>query len=273
VAGSPLIDGVTLARRLGEPRLRVLDMRWYPDGSSARAAYARGHVRGAAFVDLEGDLTPAGGPGRHPLPSAETFQETMRAAGVNRDSEVVVYDDASGSTAGRLLWLFRLYGHDAVALLDGGLQAFPGPLETGEHEVEPGDFVASALDTARLADFDAVLGRADTTVLLDARAAERYHGEPSPLDPQPGHIPGALSAPWQGNLGADGRFLPPAELAERFRRLGVERGSDVIAYCGSGVSACHDLLALELAGLPGGRLYVGSWSDWAARPGAPVEST
>lgn len=267
----PLVSGEELAARLGDERLAVIDFRSSMSGRDPREACAAGHIPGAAFVDLDRQVTGPG-PGRHPLPFAVQLEAAMQQAGVRNDADVVVYDDAGGSIAARLWWMLRAYGHYSVAVLDGGLQAFPGPLEQGEPAGrEPTGFLLREPDSTLSVGFAQVLERSPGTVLLDARSTERFNGEPSPLDPRPGHIPGARSAPWAGNLGPDGRLLPPESLAERYRELGVERGDEVIAYCGSGVTACHDLLALELAGLPGGRLYVGSWSDWASRPDAPAE--
>jgi thiosulfate/3-mercaptopyruvate sulfurtransferase len=268
----PLVSAEWLQEHLADPDLRVVDFRWYQDGRSGRDGYLAGHVPGAVFVDLEGDVTgPRPGLGRHPLPEREAFGRVMRAAGVGRESRVVVYDDQSGLSAGRLWWMLRYFGHPAVAVLDGGLGSWTGELVSGEEVAPAGDFVAAEPPPWRV-DFEDVGRLPGGTVLLDARSAARYRGEPHPLDIRPGHIPGALSAPWDANLGPDGRFKAPDELRRRFQELGVERGEDVVAYCGSGVSACHDLLALELAGLSGARLYPGSWSDWTAREGTPAET-
>jgi thiosulfate/3-mercaptopyruvate sulfurtransferase len=196
----------------------------------------------------------------------------MRRAGVNPRSRVVVYDDAGGFSAARLWWLLRRFGHAQVAVLDGGLQSWPAELETSEPAVPAGDYVAIAAAPGQVLDLEAVRTRGRDTVLLDARAGERYRGETEPMDPRAGHIPGALNAYWLENLGPDGRFLPPAELRARYARLGVEAGEQVVAYCGSGVSACHDLLALEVAGLGRGRLYEGSWSDWSRHPEVAAET-
>lgn len=260
-----------LEQHLSDAGLRVVDFRWYLDGRSGRQAYRSGHIPGAVFVDLDA-MTPAEGPGRHPIPSSETFTEAMRAAGVSESSLVVVYDDVSGSVAARLWWLLRHFGHRAAAVLDGGIQAWSGRLESGDVAVRRGDFKAASARLDDVVDIEAVLSRAGRTVLLDARAPERYRGETEPVDPRAGHIPGAHSAPWTGNLDQSGSFLDPERLRRRYRELGVERGEDVIAYCGSGVNACHDLLALELAGLPGARLYEGSWSDYSRNADLPAAS-
>jgi thiosulfate/3-mercaptopyruvate sulfurtransferase len=255
-----------LHEHLGEPDLRVIDFRWYLLGKKGRDEYLAGHIPGAVFVELD-DVTGVGG-GRHPLPTAAQFEGAMRSAGVSRDTRVVVYDDVGGSVAARLWFLLRWYGHGAQAVLDGGLQAWAGPLEEGDVEAARGAFEARPSDRSRILDFEDVAGLKDAP-LLDSRVGERYRGETEPIDPKAGHIPGARSAPFAGNLREDGRFKSKEELRERFRELGVEGGEKVVVYCGSGVNACHNLLALELAGITDARLYAGSWSDWSNRD-APV---
>jgi thiosulfate/3-mercaptopyruvate sulfurtransferase len=265
----PLVEGGWLLGRHRDPDVRVIDFRWYLDGRSGQAAYDAGHVHGAVFVDLDGELTGQGS-GRHPLPSAAQFELAMRRAGVRRGSRVVVYDDLGGFSSARLWWLLRYFGHAAAAVLDGGLAAWPGELSTQPVRVPAGDFVAAPPRSEMKLDYEGVRLSASGSVLLDARAPERYRGEVEPIDPRAGHIPGARNRPWQSNLDQHRRFLPAWELRQSFRELGVGDGSDAIAYCGSGVSACHHLLALEVAGLRGGRLYEGSWSDWSTRPEAPA---
>ncbi len=251
-------DGVVLA-----------DVRWYLDGRSGRAAHEAGHLPGAVFVDLDRWLAAPGTPaaGRHPLPAPEVFAEGMATLGIGDDDTVLAYDDAGGVTAARLVWLLRATGVQA-ALLDGGLLAYDGPLETGVVERPRATFAPRPWPADRLAGVeDAVDPRA---VVLDARDAARFRGEVEPVDPRAGHIPGARSVPARENLAADGRFLPPGALRARFAAAGVVEGSPVVGYCGSGVTACHTLLALELAGLGPGRLYPGSWSQYCADPGRPV---
>lgn len=265
----PLVSPEWLAGHLDDPDLRVIDFRWYLDGRRGSDAYAAGHIPGAVFVDLDRVSGRADGPGRHPIPEPAPFASAMRAAGVSADDRVVAYDDASGGVAARLWWLLRHFGHRQVAVLDGGIQAWPGPLSTAAPEIAEGDFVARST-TEDTVDAAAVANRSGATVLLDARVGERYRGEVEPVDPRAGHIPGALSAPWTESIGPDGRMLGAAALRERFRGLGVGEATAVIAYCGSGVTASHALLAMEVAGLPPGILYEGSWSDWSSRPELPA---
>jgi len=267
----PLVDPGWLAGALDDPRVRVIDFRWYLDGRRGLDAYRSGHIPGAVFVDLDGEVTGhRPGAGRHPLPEREAFQRVMRRAGANRDSKVVVYDDQGGSPAARLWWLLRYFGHDEAAVLDGGLQAWTGPLATGEEAAAEGDFVAAEPRADMKLDYEAVRELTGPSVLVDARSPQRFRGELEPVDPVAGHIPGARNLPWEGNLGPDGRLRSPEELRQRFGEVGISDGSEAVAYCGSGVSACMNLLALEVAGLPGARLYPGSWSDWSKRPGAKV---
>jgi len=261
----PLVSADWLHAHVHDGDVGIVDFRWYLDGRMGREAYERGHIPGAVFVDLE-DVTGKEGGGRHPLPTREQFQAAMRAAGVDTTKKVVAYDDTGGSTAARLWFLLDLFGHQAQAVLDGGLQAWSEPLETATASPAPGDFHAREPDRSRSLDFAAVRDLHGVP-LLDARAGERYRGEKEPIDPKAGHIPGAVSAPFSDNLAPDGRFKSPSELRARFAGLGAENGA--VVYCGSGVNATHDLLAMELAGVPNGRLYAGSWSDWSHHD-APV---
>jgi thiosulfate/3-mercaptopyruvate sulfurtransferase len=289
-AVQPLIDVPSLARALARPtapaslavppsgpsaRSVVLDVRWRLGGPPGAESYREGHLPGAVFVDLDAELCgPPGPAGRHPLPSAAGFQEVMRRAGVSAGRPVVVYDDADATAAARAWWTLRYFGHQTVQVLDGGYRAWTAagqPLERGEPggtAGPPGDFTAvpggmPALDAGGAAR----LARAG--VLLDARAGQRYRGEVEPVDPVAGHIPGAVSAPTAANVRGDGRLRSPADLRARFASLGVDTGRPAGAYCGSGVTAAHEVLALTLAGIPAA-LYVGSWSEWVTDPARPV---
>ncbi|MEY9872638.1 thiosulfate/3-mercaptopyruvate sulfurtransferase [Streptacidiphilus sp. MAP12-33] len=272
---NPLIRAAELAALLAsdEPPA-LLDIRWSLGGPPGAEEYAKGHVPGAHYVDLDRELASApGAAGRHPLPAPGVLQAALRRAGVRADREVVVYDAATSMSAARAWWLLRWAGHDRVRVLDGGLQAWTEaghPLSLTEPAPEPGDFtvVPGAMPTT---DGDGAGAWADgpSRVLLDARAGERYRGETEPVDPRAGHIPGATSAPTSDNVDASGRFLPPADLATRFRALGVREDTEIAVYCGSGVTAAHEALALELAGLRS-TLYPGSWSEWSADASRPA---
>jgi thiosulfate/3-mercaptopyruvate sulfurtransferase len=250
-------------------RVVLADVRWYLDGRSGRAAYEEGHLPGAVFVDLDRWLARHGSPadGRHPLPDPGVFAQGMAAAGIGDTTTVIGYDDAGGVMAARLVWMLRATGHEA-ALLDGGLTAYEGELVREVPDRPAQVFTARPWPADRLAGIDDAAGGG--SVVLDARDRARFRGDTEPIDPRPGHIPGARSLPCRDNLAADGTFLPVAELRERFVSVGVTDGADVISYCGSGVTACHNLLALEHAGLGGGRLYPGSWSQYSStdRPAA-----
>ena len=267
----PIVSPEWLAEHLGEPGLVVIDVRWVPNRSAA-TSFENGHIPGAVSLDLDLDLAaPAftGGPGRHPLPTETSFVLTMSIAGVSDDDVVVAYDDAGGSIAARLWWMLDATGHPA-AVLDGGFAEWDGPIEKGPPvKREPSTFNSRPWPREFLADADDV-ARAYGPI-LDARAAERYRGELEPFDPVAGHIPGARSAPWTGNLDpVTGRFLSPDELRARFAKLGVVAGAEVIAYCGSGTTTCHTILALRSAGIRRVRLYEGSWSDWVHDPLRPI---
>ena len=252
---------------------RLLDVRWKLGGPPGRPLYEAGHIPGAVYVDLDTELAGHGLPtdGRHPLPGVGVLQAAARRWGLNRGERVVVYDDLSALSAARAWWLLRYAGVDQVRVLDGGLAAWIRagfPLESGDVIPEPGTIELSYGHLPAL-DGDAAAAVARDGVLLDARAGERYRGAVEPFDPRAGHIPGALSAPTSDNLGADGRFLTPDRLAARFAALGVTADGPVGAYCGSGVTAAHEVLALELAGFDG-VVYPGSWSAWSNDPDRPV---
>jgi thiosulfate/3-mercaptopyruvate sulfurtransferase len=278
-AGGLLVSVESLAAELTTgPAPVLLDVRWRLGGPPGLDSYRAGHLPGAVFADLDRDLAgPPGAAGRHPLPDTAAFQATMRAAGVGNGRPVVVYDDGDSTVAARGWWTLRYFGHENVRVLDGGYRAWVRAglaVTTAEPAPVTGDFTARP-DHMPVLDAAAAQATARTGLLLDARAGERYRGETEPVDPVAGHIPGAVSAPTTGNVNADGTFKDAAELAARFAALGAAIGpavdglADVGAYCGSGVTAAHEILALTLAGVPAG-LYVGSWSNWVADPARPV---
>lgn len=264
----PLISTDELAAVLGE--VTVLDVRYAMGGPPGREEHRAGHVPGAAYVDLDADLAdPPGDGGRHPLPDEARFAEAMRRAGVRGDRPVVVYDDWQGRAAARAWWLLRFHGHDDVRVLDGGWTAWREdgrPVESGDVTPDPGDFSVSADKQMAVVGPDDVQ---DVEVLVDARAAERYAGETEPVDPVAGHIPGAVNVPTTENLDERGRFLPSDQLREVYARVGADAAGTVAAYCGSGVTAAHDLVAMEAAGIEAA-LYPGSWSGWVTDPDRPV---
>ncbi|MFP5322319.1 MAG: sulfurtransferase [Acidimicrobiia bacterium] len=271
----PLVAAAWLAAALDRrDELVLADVRWRLGDGPQRAAYEDGHLPGAVFVDLDADLSAPASPGegRHPLPSPAAFAGARSRLGMGDGIPVVAYDDTGGTTAARLWWMLHVLGQP-VAVLDGGLSAWTGPLERGASSPTPRPASPAPWPTAAIAslrDVTAIATGDSGDVLLDARAAERYEGGGLALDPRPGHIPGARSAPITANLGPDGRFLPPAQLRERYQRH-VDDGP-VVASCGSGVTACHDALAMVVAGLPLPRVYVGSFSQWSADEDRPVVS-
>jgi thiosulfate/3-mercaptopyruvate sulfurtransferase len=266
-----LISPEALLARLGDPVLRLADVRWWlADPGKGRRDYAEAHIPGAVFVDLDADLAALEGPGRHPLPDPVGFARRMEALGFDDASEIVAYDDAAGTIAARLWWMLDDLGHARVSVLDGGIQAWAaagGPLTAGVPSPEPGRL--SLRDRwARTIDRAGLVERLGEVWLIDARAAERYRGDLEPVDAAPGHIPTARSLPTAGSLGPDGRFLAPDVLRSRFEI--VDAGpADVVTSCGSGVTACHSALAMRIAGLRDPILYPGSYSDWS-RAGLPV---
>ena len=310
--GPPIVGADWLAEHLDQ--VTVADVRWYLDGRSGYDAYLAKHLPGAIFVDLDRYLSgpPAPDAGRHPLPTPAAFAAGMSSLGISDGATVVGYDDDGGRTAARLVWLLRATGH-AASLLDGGIQAWPGPYESGGEGPSSksqgssgrgGIFPTGQSPAGQSLSGQSLSGQslsgqppsrqppsrqppahpwpahrlasaaevASAAVVLDARAPERYRGEVEPIDARAGHIPGARNAPAAGNLDDHGRFKSPDELRAWYEDLGVTPGSSPVVYCGSGVTACHDLLALEWAGFDGGRLYPGSWSQWSADPDRPVET-
>ncbi|WP_308249286.1 sulfurtransferase [Nocardioides alpinus] len=265
----PLVSPDELAANLG--RFTVLDVRYLMGGPPGREQHLAGHVAGAAYVDLDTDLAdPPGEGGRHPLPDPARFEAAMRRAGVRADRPVVVYDDWQGRAAARAWWLLRHHGHDDVRVLDGGWSAWlqdGHPVEAGEVRAAPGDFTVAATPQMPVVDAADVL---TADVLIDARAPERYAGETESVDPVAGHIPGAVNVPTTENLDERGRFRSPARLRAAYARVGADTAGSVAVYCGSGVTAAHDLLAMEVAGIRAA-LYPGSWSGWITAPERPVE--
>ena len=244
----------------------LCDVRWYLDRTPGRDAYFSGHIPGAIYVDLDEHLAtlPTISGGRHPMPAAASFAISMGSLGIKESDTVVAYDDTNGMSAGRLVWMLRILGCDA-ALLDGGIKGYPHQLETGNFRrlsvfrpiVQwPSEFLATADDAA-------AAGSNKVDVLVDSRTSDRFFGENEPVDPKAGHIPGALNAPFGDNTNDDGKFFLPSELYSRFAKIGVSDQNNTVVYCGSGVSACNNLLAIEYAGLGKARLYAGSWSQWS----------
>ncbi len=272
-----LIAPAEMAPHLGDPAWIVFDCRHQlQDKAYGERVYRAAHIPGARFADMEADLSAPIQPdtGRHPLPDPERFGAWLGGQGVGADSQVVAYDDSQGAFAARLWWMLRHLGHGRVAVLDGGFARWTREGRPVSAEVPRPDAArfSARPDPRRLASVQDVAELSGTllAVLVDARAGERYRGEQEPLDPRAGHIPGAINLPYAGNLQPDGTFLPPDRLRARFAgRLGPDPGASV-HYCGSGVTACHNLLAMAVAGLPPGRLFVGSWSLWSKDPARPA---
>lgn len=249
----------------------VLDVRYLMGGPPGADEFAAGHVPGSRYVDMDTDLAdPPGAGGRHPLPDPVRFQAAMRRAGVSADRPVVAYDDWQGRAAARAWWLLRFHGHHDVRVLDGGWTAWQAaglPVGTGSSDAGAGDFTVSDSQHMPVVEAGDVLG---VDVLIDARAVERYRGEVEPVDPVAGRIPGAVSVPTTENVDRDGRFRSPEELREVYGRVDATGSGRVAAYCGSGVTAAHDVLAMASAGVEAA-LYPGSWSGWITDPDRPVE--
>jgi thiosulfate/3-mercaptopyruvate sulfurtransferase len=269
-----LVDAAWLASHRDD--VVVADVRWSATGGTAEAerAFEAGHIPGAVFFDVDRDLAGVPfveGPGRHPLPDPERFAAALAVRGVGSQHLVVAYDDSVGSVAARLWWMLDATGR-RCALLDGGLASWAGPLETGPAAARaPAEADVRSWPEDLLVDADGVAEALRAgEVVIDARVGDRYRGETEPIDPVPGHIPGARSMPFPEVVGTDGRFRSPDELRERFRAVGVDDTTVPIAYCGSGVTASLDVFALRLAGLGDARLYEGSWSDWVHDPSRPV---
>lgn len=255
---APFVDAEWLS---SHPEVVLVDGRSYVDGRSGREAYERSHLPGAVFVDLDTYLAapPSAAAGRHPWPDAEVFADGMREAGIADGATVVAYDDDSGVIAARLVWMLRMTGHEA-ALLDGGYLGWHGPRESGATTRPRAEFSTPVWPDELLLDIDDIHGQ----LLLDARPAERFRGDVEPLDARPGHVPGARNLPCRESSDPHGRLLPLHVLRQRLADVGVTKDSEWVSSCGSGVTACHTLLVAEHLGLAPGKLYVGSWSQWAA---------
>lgn len=268
------IQPVELEPHLKDPDWAVVDCRFYlPEPEKGESEYRAEHVPGALYAHLDRDLSGplTGRNGRHPMPRIEPMSERFSSWGIDENVQVVAYDTSQGPMAARLWWMLRYLGHDAVAVLDGGLQGWKAEgrsLASGRESRPARAFTPRVRESMRV-DIDAL--DLERHVLIDARAPERFRGDVEPLDPIAGHIPGARNHPTASNLGADGRFLSPPELRRRFESIISERAIDsVVSYCGSGVTACHNLLAMDIAGIHGARLYPGSWSEWCADETRPV---
>lgn len=276
-----LISPTELVTHLGDPNWAIIDCRFsLTDTEAGRRNYLASHIPGALYAHLDEDLSGpfvVGKTGRHPLPAVEALSQTLSRWGIDDTVQVVVYDDAGGMVAGRLWWMLRWLGHDAVAVLDGDWRAWQAEIGAqdcvqGEEQRTPRHFVAKVRPEmlASLAEVEAEVADPRHR-LLDARAADRFRGENETIHPRAGHIPSAVCAHYAGNLTPEGRFQAADLLRQRFMTLlDGTAPEQAIFYCGSGVSACNNLLAMEIAGLPGGRLYVGSWSEWSANPNHPI---
>ena len=273
-----LVSAAELATHLDDPAWVVVDVRHelsQPD-TWGEAQYRAGHVPGAVFAHLDRDLSGAktGRNGRHPLPPPDTFAATLSRLGIGNATQIVAYDQRNGAYAARLWWMLRWLGHDAVAVLDGGFEAWQRaglPVSTDIPAPSPARFaIRRTGPTVETPQVEVAL-TTGALLLIDARGAERYRGDVEPLDPVAGHIPGAVSRPFTANLGAEGRFRPPSALRDEFAAIVAGRPLDAVVHqCGSGVTACHNLLAMEIAGMTGSQLYPGSWSEWCADPARPV---
>ncbi len=278
--GSPIVDTETLSEWLGSPGLVLVDCRYdLKDPDSGFRDYRRGHIPGAVYADLAKDLSGplTGTNGRHPLPDLDLFAGKLSGWGIDSSKQVVAYDQADGSlAAARLWWMLRFLGHDRGSVLDGGLAKWARegrPLRAGVERGRPAQFVPRIRKETMVGADEVERMRQDPQhLIVDSRAPERYRGEVEPIDRVAGHIPGAVNRHYLSNVTAEAALRPASELRAEFQRLlsGVP-SENAVLYCGSGVTACQNLLAMEHAGLPGARLYVGSWSEWSADPDRPVQ--
>ncbi|WOH19451.1 sulfurtransferase [Paenarthrobacter sp. GOM3] len=265
----PFVDWSWCANNRGS--IVLADARWYLDGASGKDAYDAGHIPGAAFMDLDRWLSGPASPeaGRNPLPDPEVFAEGMRESGISDADTVIAYDDAGGVIAARLVWMLRSTGHKA-AILNGGIASYPGDLSREAPTPSRGRFTTREWPAHVIADIAEVSSGGNTTV--DARNADRFAGRQDPIDPRPGHIPGAVSVPCRENLDPTGRLLPEMQIRANFERAGIVSANDTISYCGSGVTACHNVLTMEHVGMGQGKLFVGGWSQYGHATDRAVET-
>lgn len=271
---TPLLVSTTwLAAHLNDPRIRIADVRWYlfEKDLTGQNEYAKGHLPGAVFIDMDTELAnpPLDGPGRHPIPRIEIFADAMARAGIDENTHVICYDDRGGAMAARLWWLLRYFGHDAVSMLDGGITQWLAENRTVTTEtptITRAEFVPRPRP-AMVVQRDQVRAMASNPhdLVIDVRVHDRYTGKTEPIDPRAGHVPGAKNAPLAGNVQMPDNFCyrTPAELRARYDALGADKAEHIAAYCGSGVNACQAVFAMTLAGYPNVLLYEGSWSDWS----------
>ncbi len=268
----PTVNCCWMNSHLDDPDIRIVDTRWFlGQPGVGRLSYEEDHLPGAVFLDLDDDLAASEGPGRHPLLTPDDLADLLGRNGIGNHHHVVVYDQGPGAIAARLWWMLRSVGHERVSVLDGGYDRWSGqshPLTADPPDITPVTYQTGEGPTLTV-DRDQLHARLGTAQVIDAREPERYRGETEPIDSVAGHIPTALSAPTTGNIGPKGTFKPADDLAARFSEMGLDPDKPVVSYCGSGVTACHNLLALHIAGYPEGILYPGSWSDWSAT-GMPV---
>lgn len=268
----PTVNCCWMNSHLDDPDIRIVDTRWFLGQPGAgKLSYEEDHLPGAVFLDLDDDLAASEGPGRHPLLTPDDLADLLGRNGVGNHHHVVVYDQGPGAIAARLWWMLRSVGHERVSVLEGGYDRWAGqnhPLTTDPADIVPVTYKTGEGPTLTV-DRDQLLARLETVQVIDAREPERYRGETEPIDSVAGHIPTALSAPIADNIGPKGTFKPADVLAAQFSEMGLDPDTPVVSYCGSGVTACHNLLALHIAGYPEGILYPGSWSDWSAT-GMPV---
>ncbi len=271
---NPFVSVDWLTAHRSDPDLVIVDSRWYLDGTDARGVYEAGHIAGAVFADLDVDISaPAGKAGRHPLPTAASFAAAMSNLGIGDHTHVVVYDDQGGVVAGRLWWMLDALGHD-VSVLAGGIDAWNEPLELGSaRRIEPAIFTEQPFPSTRFVTADQVAGRSNEVIVVDARSSGRYSGEPFHVDARFGHVPGAVNVPNTENFAEDTTdFKTTSQLASIYAQAGIgDPDQPVVVYCGSGVSASADLLALRLLGHTNVQLYTGSWSEWGADPCRPID--